>query len=375
MVLPDNVLNEQIFEISSDDSHASSVEMCLLDEEDDALGWLLKEIHVTWAHLEKKQTRLQLYSKSDEENALPESQPKETYKEDLKCEMVMVKLPRCMSFLYSTNAYDEPICSLDRRNKVDNPSPQSTPQVIPSFKEYTPTYPKEVVETLGTPIEVELLDQMKLEDVGLDTCNHDIPLSSKEVSSFDEPEPQPQLLPNCSSLYVQYPIDVSESHLNLQEHSENKTSLLQQLVHVNKARAVMSSASSAVTYTSVYTDSKPGRAFWGVDDEEIPEGGIPRVIVLGYDRLPIQPVAPPSPDYIPGPEDPQTPSVPQDEDECEPMFVQAHDHDYPLPPVDSPSAESPGYVTESDLEEYEDDETEDGPTDYPEEDPEEYEVR
>ncbi|GJW80682.1 hypothetical protein Tco_0144657 [Tanacetum coccineum] len=74
--------------------------------------------------------------------------------------------------------------------------------------------------------------------------------------------------------------------------------------------AVMSSASSAVTYTSVYTDSEPGRAFWGADDEEISEGGIPRVIVLGYDGLPIQPVAPPSPDYIPGPEDPQTPPVP-----------------------------------------------------------------
>ncbi|GKA95049.1 hypothetical protein Tco_0817087 [Tanacetum coccineum] len=63
---------------------------------------------------------------------------------------------------------------------------------------------------------------------------------------------------------------------------------------------VMSSASSAVTYTSVYTDSEPGRAFWGADDEEVSEGGIPRVIVLGYDGLPIQPVAPPSPDYIPG---------------------------------------------------------------------------
>ncbi|GJX85191.1 hypothetical protein Tco_0335965 [Tanacetum coccineum] len=154
----------------------------------------------------------------------------------------------------------------------------------------------------------------------------------------------------------------------------------------------MSSATSAVTYTSVYTDSEPGRAFWGADDEEISEGGIPRVIVLGYDGLPMQPVAPPSPDYIPGPEDPQTPPVPQDEDEREPMFVQAHDPDYvpepiypeyipledehefpaeeqPLPPVDSPTAESPGYVTESDPEEdpeeYEDDETEDGPVDYP----------
>ncbi|GJR34342.1 hypothetical protein Tco_1210026 [Tanacetum coccineum] len=129
------------------------------------------------------------------------------------------------------------------------------------------------------------------------------------------------------------------------------------------ATLVMSSVSSVVTYTSVYTDSEPDRAFWGADDEEISEGGIPRVIVLGYDGLPIQPVAPPSPDYIPGPEDPQTPPVPQDEDEREPMFEQ------PLPPVDSPTAESPGYVTESDpeedLEEYEDDETEDGPVDYP----------
>ncbi|GJR52688.1 hypothetical protein Tco_1403209 [Tanacetum coccineum] len=93
-----------------------------------------------------------------------------------------------------------------------------------------------------------------------------------------------------------------------------------------------------------------------------------------------------------GPEDPQTPPVPQDEDEREPMFVQEQDHDYvpepiypeyipledehefsaeeqPILPVDSPTAESPGYVTESDPEEdpeeYEDDKTEDGPVDYP----------
>ncbi|GKC43646.1 hypothetical protein Tco_1061368 [Tanacetum coccineum] len=120
----------------------------------------------------------------------------------------------------------------------------------------------------------------------------------------------------------------------------------------------MSSASSDVTYTSVYTDSEPDRVFWG-DDEEISNAGIPRVI---------------------------------DEDEREPMFAQAHNPDYvpepvyleyipledehvfpakeqPLPPVDSPTAESPGYITESDPEEdpeeYEDDETEDGPDDYP----------
>ncbi|GJS32831.1 hypothetical protein Tco_0531213, partial [Tanacetum coccineum] len=148
---------------------------------------------------------------------------------------------------------------------------------------------------------------------------------------------------------------------------------------------VMSSASSTVT------DSEPGRVFWGAD-EEISEGGSPRVIVLGYDGILIQPVALPSPDYIPGPEEPQTPPVPHNEDEREAMFIQPHDPDYvpepiypeyipledehvfpveekPLPPVDSPTAESPGYVVESDPEEdpeeYEDDETEDGPVDYP----------
>nr|GEV99058.1 hypothetical protein [Tanacetum cinerariifolium] len=79
----------------------------------------------------------------------------------------------------------------------------------------------------------------------------------------------------------------------------------------------------------------------------------------------------------------------EDEDEREPMFIQPHDPDYvpepmypeyialedkhvllaedqPLPPVVSPTTESPEYVTESDPEEeYEDGETEDGPIDYP----------
>ncbi|GJR01505.1 DNA helicase [Tanacetum coccineum] len=32
-----------------------------------ALGWHLEEIHVTWAHLEKKQARLQTYTKSLED--------------------------------------------------------------------------------------------------------------------------------------------------------------------------------------------------------------------------------------------------------------------------------------------------------------------
>nr|GEU64249.1 reverse transcriptase domain-containing protein [Tanacetum cinerariifolium] len=97
-------------------------------------------------------------------------------------------------------------------------------------------------------------------------------------------------------------------------------------------------------------------------------------------------LAPASPDYIPGPEEPQTPPASEDENEHEPMFIQPHDLDFmpepiypeyipledehilpakeqPLPPVGSPTTESPGYVVESDPkedpEEYEDDETED----------------
>ncbi|GJW49975.1 hypothetical protein Tco_0091326 [Tanacetum coccineum] len=52
----------------------------------------------------------------------------------------------------------------------------------------------------GIPIEVEPLDKTPLEYLGLNTCNHGIPLSSKEIPSIDEPEPQPQPLPNCLSL-------------------------------------------------------------------------------------------------------------------------------------------------------------------------------
>ncbi|GKB33159.1 hypothetical protein Tco_0872560 [Tanacetum coccineum] len=102
----------------------------------------------------------------------------------------------------------------------------------------------------------------------------------------------------------------SKLGIGLCSRSHRGKGLYDSVREVNKVRVVMSSASSAVTYTSVYTDSEPDRAFWGADDEEVSEGGIPRVIVLGYDGLPIQPVAPPSPDYIPGPEDPQTLPVP-----------------------------------------------------------------
>ncbi|GJV00994.1 hypothetical protein Tco_1330264 [Tanacetum coccineum] len=156
-------------------------------------------------HQTFEKSSLAMTYKFDDMIELPESQPKETHKEDLECEMVMVRMPRCMSFLGSTDACDEHIGSLGMMNNEEgNTSPQSTSQILPLFEEYTLslTYPKEVEETLGTPMEVEPLDHTKLEDVGLDTCNHDIPLSFREVPSFNGLKPQPQPLPNYPSLDV-----------------------------------------------------------------------------------------------------------------------------------------------------------------------------
>nr|GEX41211.1 hypothetical protein [Tanacetum cinerariifolium] len=102
----------------------------------------------------------------------------------------------------------------------------------------------------------------------------------------------------------------------------------------------MSSASSTVTYTSIYTNFKPGIVFWGADEELL-------------DGEPIYP------EYIPL------------EDE---HILSAEEQ--PLPLVVSPTAKSPGYVTESDPEEdpeeYGDDETEDGPDEDEEEEEEEH---
>ncbi|GKG60982.1 hypothetical protein Tco_0616798, partial [Tanacetum coccineum] len=45
------------------------------------------------------------------------------------------------------------------------------------------------------------------------------------------------------------------------------------------------------------------------------------------------PVAPPLPDFILSPENLQTPPVPQEEDEREPLFIQAHDPNYVPEPI------------------------------------------
>ncbi|GKE48884.1 hypothetical protein Tco_1480142 [Tanacetum coccineum] len=91
-------------------------------------------------HQTFEKSSIAITRKLDDMLKLPKSQPKRTYNEDLKCEIVMVNMPKCMAWLY-----DEPIGDLDMmEDKIDNPSPQSTPQFLPSVEEHTSlvTYPK-----------------------------------------------------------------------------------------------------------------------------------------------------------------------------------------------------------------------------------------
>nr|GEU44097.1 putative reverse transcriptase domain-containing protein [Tanacetum cinerariifolium] len=141
----------------------------------------------------------------------------------------------------------------------------------------------------------------------------------------------------------------------------------------------MSDASSAVTYMSVYTDSEP----WRYYGEESAETGSLGVIVYGYDGLPIQPVVPPSPDYVPGREHPpslnympgpkhppspvEIPYVPKPEypKYLVPSNDEAPLEDQPLPADASPTAISPGYVADSDLDEDPKEDPEDDHANYP----------
>nr|GEW42285.1 putative reverse transcriptase domain-containing protein [Tanacetum cinerariifolium] len=141
----------------------------------------------------------------------------------------------------------------------------------------------------------------------------------------------------------------------------------------------MFDASSAVTYTSVYTDSEP----WRYYGDDLAETGPKRVIVYGYDGLPIQPVAPPSPDYVPGPEHPPSPDyVPGPEHPPSPIeipyvpepeypeYLASYDdeaplEDQPLLADALPIAASPDYVADSDPKEDPKEDPEDDQADYP----------
>nr|GEV42514.1 hypothetical protein [Tanacetum cinerariifolium] len=89
-------------------------------------------------------------------------------------------------------------------DKVENPDPKSTLQVFPSFGEYAPpmTYPDEVEETIGTPIEVEPLDETQLEDLGLNTY----------VSLGEERSPEPPIKPHSPDSFRMKEVDSLTIH-------------------------------------------------------------------------------------------------------------------------------------------------------------------
>ncbi|GKF59626.1 hypothetical protein Tco_0176412 [Tanacetum coccineum] len=111
---------------------------------------------------------------------------------------------------------------------------------------------------------------------------------------------------------------------------------------------------STVTYTSFEDYSDIGSP--GVDGPPSPD------YVPG-------PEAPPSPDYVPGPEAPPSPIyIPYVSEPEYPEFMPPEDHvfpaeEQPLPAVVSPTADSPGYIPESDPEDEED--PEEDPAYYP----------
>ncbi|GKB72846.1 hypothetical protein Tco_0934258 [Tanacetum coccineum] len=104
------------------------------------------------------------------------------------------------------------------------------------------------------------------------------------------------------------------------------------LGNVNEARDSVMSSSSTVTYTSVYTNSEPGRS-----------------------------IAPPSPNYVPGPEYPPSPDyVPGPEHLPSPV-----EEDQPLPAEASPTALSLGYVADSDPDKDPEEDPKEDHADYP----------
>ncbi|GJX80011.1 hypothetical protein Tco_0328160 [Tanacetum coccineum] len=129
-------------------------------------------------------------------------------------------------------------------------------------------------------------------------------------------------------------------------------------------------------------DSERDRLIVGAD-EELSDGGSPRVIIYGYDGLPMQPVAMPSPDYMPGPEHPPSPDyvpgpkhppslveVPYVPESKYPKYLVPTDaeaplEDQPLPVDASLFALSPGYVADFDPEEDLEEDPEEDHADYP----------
>ncbi|GKE48557.1 hypothetical protein Tco_1479815, partial [Tanacetum coccineum] len=115
--------------------------------------------------------------------------------------------------------------------------------------------------------------------------------------------------------------------------------------------------------------------------KELSDGVSLRVIIYGYDGLPMHLIASPSPEYVPGPEHPPSPDympgpehppspvevpyVPEPEypEYLAPFNDEAPLEDQPLPIDVSPTALSPGYMADSDPEEDPEEDHADYPSD------------
>nr|GEU74933.1 hypothetical protein [Tanacetum cinerariifolium] len=171
----------------------------------------------------------------------------------------------------------------------------------------------------------------------------------------------------------------NESHNTLTVFASKELPAHQLFTKKLSSTGIMSFASSVITYTSVYTNFEPWR-FYGGSDEEPADVSSLGVIIYGYDGLLMHPAALPSSDYVPGPEHLPSPDyVSGLEHPPSPVYVpepkyseylvpsgdEAPIKDQPLPADASPTALSPGYVTDFNPDEDPKEDPEEDHTDYP----------
>ncbi|GJY06866.1 hypothetical protein Tco_0373920 [Tanacetum coccineum] len=151
-------------------------------------------------------------------------------------------------------------------------------------------------------------------------------------------------------------------------------------------RANVQLADAATKYTVMSDSDESGVTHTEISSpfEDLSDIGSPGVVGPEHEGLPwmlddpyvqVALQAPPSPDYIPGPEEPQSPPLPDFVPEpVYPEYMPQEDEvfsaeEQPLPAAASPTAQSPDYVLESDPEadpeEDDDEDPKEDPVDYP----------
>ncbi|GJS24925.1 putative ribonuclease H-like domain-containing protein [Tanacetum coccineum] len=203
-------------------------------------------------------------------------------------------------------------------------------------------------------------------------------------------------IPNEDPEEKKYPLkkEILVQMLNLRLESEEESTMALELIRFIKKNKELSipeqtatgkGTSNPLMADIVMSDSEDSTVTYTAVSS--PFGGLSDIGSPGVDGPPVMPEdpyayvvaafqAPPSPDYVPGPEEPeQAPPLPEFVPEpVYPKFMPPEDdvlpvEEQPLPAADSPTVDSPGYILESDPEEDpEEDDDEDpkeDPADYP----------